>query len=158
MEERNQRTEIDEQEQRASDEDPAVSTDERVVAKEEVVTSSPGARYLARGWVSTMALMLLVALAAVESLLAFRLGFLLAGANPNNGFVDFIYDVSAPFVDAFEGIIATEAVNGGVLEPASVIAMIVYLVATLLFIAVVFAILSKPAPAGERGASSKHVR
>src|SRR2546425_1194860 len=72
------------------------SNDEMVT--EEQVTRSGGWN-LARGFVRTFGLWVLAALAIVETLLGFRLGFLLAGANPANGFVDFIYDVSGPLAD-----------------------------------------------------------
>src|SRR5689334_10819537 len=40
----------------------------------------------------------------LEALLAIRLAFRLLGANPQNGFVDFIYGITAPFVQPFVGI------------------------------------------------------
>ena len=57
----------------------------------------------------------MVALAVVETLLVGRLAFLLAEANANNGFVNFIYDVSKPLAEPFQGIVA----NSGNLEYAS---------------------------------------
>jgi hypothetical protein len=69
-------------------------------------------------------------LGILEALLAFRLIFRFLGANPASTFVSIIYTYSIPFVAPFSGIFRT-AVNTGietksVLEPATIIAMIVY--------------------------------
>lgn len=131
-----------------------VAAADETVAEEQVVHSDGW--NTARGFVRTFGLWILVALAAVDTLLGFRLGFLLAGANPTNGFVDFIYDVSKPLVDPFGGIAVNRAVDGaGVFESASLIAMIVYAVAALLLIAVLWAITAFPSPGGERSAVTR---
>ncbi len=69
-------------------------------------------------------------LALLESLLAFRLLFKLLGANPGSPFVSFIYAVSQAFVMPFAGIFRSTATQGletqAILEPATLIAMIVY--------------------------------
>jgi uncharacterized protein YggT (Ycf19 family) len=93
----------------------------------------------------------MAALAIVETLLVFRLGFLLASANSNNGFVDFIYDLSKPLAAPFQGIVA----NTGNLEYASPIAMVVYAVAALLLIAVLFAVTAGPSATGESVLTSR---
>jgi hypothetical protein len=66
----------------------------------------------------------------IEVLLTFRLVFKLLGANPSSPFVSFIYSFSAMFVAPFAGIFHTTTTGGvdatAVLEPATVIAMIVY--------------------------------
>ena len=96
-----------------------------------------------------------ISLAAVEVILGFRLGFLLAGANPSNGFVDFIYDISDPLAEPFQGIVSNRGVDGGTFEPASIIAMLVYLVAGALLIALILAMRSGLAPHGDRVVSSR---
>lgn len=121
-----------------------IARDESVV-EEQVVHSPAGGWNLARGWVRSLGAITLVVLAAVETLLVFRLGFLLAEANASNGFVNFIYDVSKPLAEPFQGIVATS----GNLEFASLIAMIVYAVGALLLIAALYAITSGPSGAGE---------
>jgi uncharacterized protein YggT (Ycf19 family) len=128
--------------------------DEAVAREDEVVSSAPGPWDLARGWIRVLAALLGVALVAVETALGFRLAFLLANANPTNGFVDFIYDVTDPLVEPFQGIIANEAVDGGILEPASVIAMAVYLVAAALIIAAILVLTSGPS-GGNRVVTSR---
>lgn len=69
-------------------------------------------------------------LGVFEVLFAFRLIFKLLGANPGSPFVSFIYTVSGVFIAPFNGIFRA-AVNEGietksVLEPTTIIAMIVY--------------------------------
>ena len=69
-------------------------------------------------------------LSIIEGLLAFRFLFKLLGANPKNGVVVFIYAVTGILSAPFSGIFRT-VVNGGietsaVMEPATIIAMIVY--------------------------------
>jgi len=71
-------------------------------------------------------------LGVIEVLLAFRLVFKLLGANPQSPFVSLIYSVSQAFLSPFTGIFRS-AVNKGieaqsVLEPTTIIAMIVYAV------------------------------
>lgn len=65
----------------------------------------------------------------IEALLAFRLVFRLLGANPGNGFVSGIYNVTKPIVDIFQGIFSRVTTDGlettAIFEPATLIAMIV---------------------------------
>lgn len=67
----------------------------------------------------------------LEILLAFRFVLKLFGANPSSGFVDFIYNLSAIFVAPFAGIFNTSLANGDVVtsvfEPATIVALIVYM-------------------------------
>ena len=140
----------DESGQRPVAEDRSIARDDSVV-EEQVVHSPAGGWNLARGWVRSLGAIIMVGLAVPETLLVFRLGFLLAEANPNNGFVNFIYDVSKPLAAPFQGIVA----NNGNLEYASPIGMVVYAVAALLLIAVLFAITSGPSAAGEKVVTSR---
>jgi hypothetical protein len=69
-------------------------------------------------------------LGVLEVLFAFRLIFKLLGANPGSTFVSLIYTISGAFLAPFSGIFRA-AVNKGietksVLEPTTIIAMIVY--------------------------------
>lgn len=69
-------------------------------------------------------------LGVLEVLLGFRLVFRLLGANPGSIFVSQIYDLTDAFLIPFNGIFRV-AVNQGietasVLEPTTIIAMIVY--------------------------------
>jgi hypothetical protein len=69
-------------------------------------------------------------LGVLEALFAFRLIFKLLGANPGSGFVSLIYTISGVFMAPFSGIFRAAVTNGietkSVLEPATIIAMIVY--------------------------------
>ncbi len=69
-------------------------------------------------------------LGVLEVLLAFRLIFKLLGANPESLFVSFIYSVSQAFLIPFNGIFRSAVTKGieaqSVLEPTTIIAMIVY--------------------------------
>ena len=140
----------DKTKRRTAVEDTPIARDDSVVEKQ-VVHSPAGGWNLGRGWVRSLGAVIMAALAIVETLLVFRLGFLLAGANSNNGFVNFIYDVSKPLAAPFQGIVA----DTGNLEYASPIAMVVYAVAALLLIAVLFAVTSGPSGAGETVVSSR---
>jgi hypothetical protein len=56
-----------------------------------------------------------------------RMLLLLLGANQGNGFVDFIYGVSAVFVAPFYGIFGyTPAIGASVFDLSSLVAIIVY--------------------------------
>lgn len=61
------------------------------------------------------------------TLLAFRFVFALLGANPSNGFVNFIYTVSHPFVAPFFGIFGYHLRYGiSRVELSTLVAMAVY--------------------------------
>jgi len=62
----------------------------------------------------------------LEFFLAFRFGFRLLGANPNTGFVSFIYTVTRPFILPFSGIFGGVQVYGVALEWGTLLAMVVY--------------------------------
>lgn len=66
----------------------------------------------------------------ITILLSFRFVLALLGANPNNGFVDFIYSLSQPFVAPFFGIFSYDSTYTGVgrFELYTLIAIAVYLV------------------------------
>lgn len=68
----------------------------------------------------------------LEVLLAFRLIFKLAGASLTSAFVRFIYGLSGIFILPFEGIFRSAVSQGietkSVLEPATIVALIVYAV------------------------------
>lgn len=64
-------------------------------------------------------------------LLAFRFVLKLLGANPNSGFVDFIYAVSGVFTAPFDNIFGVATTTNGtvssVFEPSILVAGVVYL-------------------------------
>jgi len=67
---------------------------------------------------------------ALEVLLAFRLVLKIMGANISSAFVGFIYGLSGIFIMPFEGIFRRGVSEGletaSVLEPATLVAIIVY--------------------------------
>ena len=71
-------------------------------------------------------------LGVIEALLVFRFLFKLLGANPQNGFVSFLYSISGIFIAPFSGIFDSFVTSGlaakSVLEPGSIIGMVVYAV------------------------------
>jgi len=71
-------------------------------------------------------------LGVIEVLLAFRLVFKGLGANPGSGFVSFIYGVSEALSHPFSAIFRSVSTQGietkAILEPSTMIAMVVYAV------------------------------
>ena len=69
-------------------------------------------------------------LGILEVLFAFRLVFKLLGANPYSGFVSFVYSVTrvflSPFISIFRSPVTRGNMTQAVLEPSTVIGMIVY--------------------------------
>lgn len=69
-------------------------------------------------------------LAVLEILFAFRLVLKLLGANPESGFVAFIYSITQVFLYPFIAIFRSASTDGietkAVLEPSTIIGMIVY--------------------------------
>ena len=71
-------------------------------------------------------------LGIIEVFLLFRLILKLFGANPASGFVNFVYNISDFFAAPFKAIFSTTTTSGdvtkGVFEPATLVAMVVYVV------------------------------
>ena len=69
-------------------------------------------------------------LGILEIMLLFRFVFKLSGANPNSGFVSFIYGMTQMLILPFRGIFPVATTDGavalGVFEPQTIVAMIVY--------------------------------
>ncbi|HEX6257922.1 MAG TPA: hypothetical protein VFZ48_00415 [Candidatus Saccharimonadales bacterium] len=68
----------------------------------------------------------------IELVLGFRFMFLFLGANPSAPFVDWIYDVSTPFVTPFAGILGQPVVApvgtvvNSIFDASTLIAFVVY--------------------------------
>ena len=135
--------------------DPVVVRDHRdAVAEEgEVVTRRADGYSLARGWMRVFNMMVGFILLLIETALAFRLAFKLAGANAGNGFVTFIYDVSNPFISPFKGIVNHSTSGKAVFEPETVIAMAVWAVVAILLVVLVNIVTSAPAPSKREAVS-----
>ena len=65
-------------------------------------------------------------LGVVETLIIARVILKLLAANPDSGFVRFVYNLSALFVAPFQGIFPTPATQNSVLELSSLVAIAVY--------------------------------
>jgi uncharacterized protein YggT (Ycf19 family) len=80
----------------------------------------------------------------VVAIIAFRMGFMMADANPNAAFVDFINRISGPLVHPFQGIMRNRNLDSaGVFEPASAYAIGTYLVAMLVSMLLVWALMPR---------------
>jgi hypothetical protein len=117
--------------------------------EEEIVQQGASAWELPHRWLRSLNLLTGLAILTVEGLLALRLGFQLSGADAGNEFVNFIYDLTGWLVGPFQGIGREREALGGILEPATPIAMAVYLVAALLFMAALGAIAVGLPPASQ---------
>jgi hypothetical protein len=112
----------------------------------ERVTTRGDSWSMARGGMRMFNSLIAFVLLLVETLLAFRLGFALGGANRANGFVEFIYDFSKPFVAPFKGIFAHDVSGKTVFEPETVIAMVVWAVLAVIIVVAVNILMSAPSP------------
>jgi len=82
---------------------------------------------------------------ALELLLAVRVILHLVGANADNGFADFIYGLSAPFVALFVSLLKNPVLSmTAVLEVTTIIAMIVYAMLAWLIGRLIWLALSRP--------------
>jgi YggT family protein len=82
---------------------------------------------------------------ALELLLAVRVVLHLVGANADNGFANFIFGLSAPFVALFASLLKNPALSTtAVLEVTTIIAMIVYAIVAWLIARLLWLTLSRP--------------
>ncbi len=110
------------------------------VIKETVVSQEGNTRSAATSvktkttGVETVEYVIYFILGVLEVLLSFRLVLKLAGASLVSGFVRFIYGITGIFIMPFEGIFRRGYASGvettSVLEPSTIVAMIVYAVVT----------------------------
>ena len=94
--------------------------------------AGPGPLYYARRVLS-----LLFGILAV--LIGLRIVLLLLVANETNSIVDFVYNVTQPFVEPFRGIFAIDAVTpggGSVFDIAALVALVGWLLIYLLLVAI----------------------
>ncbi len=63
----------------------------------------------------------------ILALLGLRVVFKLINANPDNAFVNFIYNLSGVFAQPFQGIVGEPTSNGAILELNVLLAMLIYL-------------------------------
>jgi YggT family protein len=110
--------------------EPATTVDEVVVQRQPEVDRTERVSYdpYAPRRSASYRLVQLVYLifAVIELLLAVRFVLKALGANPNAGFAEFIYGITAPLVAPFLGLFPSPATNGMVIEPGTIVALIVY--------------------------------
>ncbi len=83
--------------------------------------------------------------AILEVLLVVRVILHLLGANPDNGFANFVNGLSAPFVALFANLLQNPALTStSVLEITTIFALIVYAIAAWLIGRVIWLVLSRP--------------
>lgn len=71
-----------------------------------------------------------LALGILETMIGLRVFLKLIAANPNAFFARFVYAMTAPFLWPFANLTVTPSAEGMVLEISSLIAMVVYAIAT----------------------------
>lgn len=76
----------------------------------------------------------------VEGLIGLRFMLKLIAANPNAPFAQLIYGFTDLFLWPFQGLTATPAANGMVLEISSLIAMVVYAILAWVFVKLLYLI------------------
>ncbi|GIK66419.1 MAG: hypothetical protein BroJett018_42130 [Chloroflexota bacterium] len=82
---------------------------------------------VAEVFVSRLTQLAWLVVSVVDLLIVTRFVLKLLDANAANSFVDFIYDVSYPFVRLFNGIIESPTFdNGAILDVPSIIALVVW--------------------------------
>lgn len=94
-----------------------------VVEKRRVVKSGPSTRTV---FVSRASRLIWFGVSVLWLLIAFRFFLLAIGANAGSGFVNFIYSVTVVLVAPFQFITSNMTYDGGVIEVASIFAMVVY--------------------------------
>jgi len=62
----------------------------------------------------------------IDALIAIRFFMRLLGASNDSGFVRFIYGITAPLVAPFRGIFPESGQGSYILEPASIVAILIY--------------------------------
>lgn len=94
----------------------------------------------------------------LETLIALRVILRALGANPNAGFAQFIYGLTAPFVAPFVGLFGTPQAGGSVLELHSIVALVVYALLAWLVVRLVWLVFGESRSAVRTTASSIETR
>ena len=131
---------------------------ERQVSQTTTSQREPGLEQRIATFKVTYVIWLLAGL--LEALIGFRIVLKLIGANPTNPFAMLVYGFSNIFVFPFQGLTATPAAGGAVLELSSLIAMVVYALLFWAFAKLVWVILYRPRQAAvdvtEKTSSERH--
>ncbi len=119
-----------------------------VVERSETVTTAP-AGWMERRRYALMRVTQIIWLITgiIEAIIGIRFVLKLIAANPNAGYAQFIYGISAPFLVPFYNLTATPSAFGSVLEIWDLIAMLVYALIAWGIVKLVWILFYKP-PAG----------
>ena len=101
-----------------------------VAADEVIAERRSGSWYLASP-AARLNSALFAVFAVLEGLLIVRFALRAFGANARSSFVDFVYDVSWPFVRPFNNAFRNHTWDQGIIEPSTALAIGVYLLAML---------------------------
>lgn len=132
---------------------PPVYVDDSRAVREDVAIDHVVAR---RAMLDRIASILWFFCGLIAIMLGLRVAFRLLEANPESGFVDFVYGFTNPFVRPFEGIFATPSSDGSVLDSSALLAMVIYAIATWLIVRLIWLLLDKPETGARRSVSEYH--
>ncbi len=93
-----------------------------------VDTGSPQKAYGTKKAIFRLYQVIWYILGVVEVFLAARILLKLIAANPNSGFTNFVYSISAPLALPFKGVLGTTTSLDSTIEWSTIIAMAVYAV------------------------------
>jgi hypothetical protein len=109
-----------------------VTRDSGYERQQRVVEYAPSTRQII---VSRLSMLAWLIVTVIVGMISFRFVLMLVAANPANGFVDLIYDLTGWMVTPFSGIISNITDDTGmVIETASLFAIVVYSLAASLLI------------------------
>jgi hypothetical protein len=87
---------------------------------------------------------------AIEIILGFRFVLKLLGANPEAGFVSFVYGISKPFIAPFEAVFKTSEASGSIFEWNALLAIVVYAVIAWGIASLISAVAPRASSQGEQ--------
>jgi uncharacterized protein YggT (Ycf19 family) len=90
------------------------------------------------------------------TMLALRIVFLLLEASRESGFVRFIYGFTEPWVRPFQGIFATPAADGAILDSAAITAMVIYALLTWGLVRLIWLLFDRAETGTRRSVSQIH--
>jgi hypothetical protein len=97
--------------------------------------------------------------AALEVLLTMRLIFRLMGADAGNGLVNFVYNLSKPFVITFNGIFSDQEIGkSSVFEFSTLIAIIMYALLAWGVVALIYVLFEPNRSSRSRTTTTRHRR
>jgi hypothetical protein len=89
----------------------------------------------------------------IEALIAIRFVLMVLAANPNAGFAQFIYGITAPFMAPFVGLFGEPRLGGSVFEWTALVAIVVYMLLAWALVKIVWLVVGDT----RRGVASSHV-